>query len=105
MRYRHTQPNFNFLWANVRSARAERSVRGWYVPLGPPPRGFWHENVIITSPAFRAFISGGREPLPHAVSAAAAVDARVGDVGSALGRHFKRWEIERLLECAYSGWR
>jgi hypothetical protein len=55
--------------------------------------------------AFRAFISGGRGPLPHAVSAAAAVDVRVGDVGSALGRHFKRWEIERLLECAYSGWR
>jgi hypothetical protein len=49
MRYRHTQPNFNFLWENVRSARAERSVRGWYVPLGPPPRGFWHENVIITN--------------------------------------------------------
>jgi hypothetical protein len=48
MRYRHTQPNFNFLCANVRSARAERSVRGWYVPLGPTPRGLWHENVIIT---------------------------------------------------------
>jgi hypothetical protein len=50
MRYRHTQPNFNFLWENVRFARAERSVRGWYVPLGPPPRGFWYENVIITTP-------------------------------------------------------
>jgi hypothetical protein len=49
MRYRHTQPNFNFLWENVRPARAERSVRGWYVPLGPPPRAFWNENVIITS--------------------------------------------------------
>jgi hypothetical protein len=46
---RHTHPNFKFLWENVRPARAERTIRGWYVPLAPPPRAFWHENVIITN--------------------------------------------------------
>jgi hypothetical protein len=28
--------------------RGARTIRGWYVPLAPPPRAFWNENVIIT---------------------------------------------------------
>jgi hypothetical protein len=28
--------------------RGTRTICGWYVPLAPPPRAFWNENMIIT---------------------------------------------------------